>query len=327
MITMTEIASLTGVSQATVSRALNGSASVRPEIAKKVLDCAREHNYQPNFIAQSLVGNKTYLIGLVVSDIGNPFFAELAKAIEREARKRKYSIMLFSTDYNVAKEEEDLEIIRRYKTDGLIFTPASKDDDVVDKRLKYEIPSVSVTIDMRRLDSVFVSHAEAGEQVARHFLGLGHESFLFIGSKDDDKELGFLAGLDKGGVDIERDYFYSSEKGSHWRNAVAELVKARPGAAIFAHNDLQAIQVLEALKELEVSVPQDVALAGFDNTFLGKITTPTLTSVAQPIDEMGRLAVERLVEKIEGSGEGPAIRCKLEARLVARGSTLQMARI
>jgi LacI family transcriptional regulator len=180
---------------------------------------------------------------------------------------------------------------------------------------------------MRKLDSIFVSHSEAGEQVARHFLGLGHESFMFIGSKDDDKELGFLAGLEKGGVDLERDYFYASEKGSRWREALRELVKQRPGAAIFAHNDMQAIQTLEALKDLGASIPQDVALAGFDNTYLGKITTPTLTSVAQPVDEMGRMAVERLVEKIDGRGEERNIRCKLEARLVARGSTLQMARI
>ena len=106
MITMTEIARLTGVSQPTVSRVLNGNTAVNPEIRERVLACAREHDFQPNVMAQSLVGSKTRLIGVIVTDISNSFFAELVKYIGEEARKDGYSLILFSSDYDLEKERE-----------------------------------------------------------------------------------------------------------------------------------------------------------------------------------------------------------------------------
>ncbi|MDR1540807.1 MAG: LacI family transcriptional regulator [Clostridiales bacterium] len=324
MITMTEIASLTGVSQATVSRVLNGNSSVSPETAKKVLDCAKEHQYQPNFIAQSLVGNKTFLIGLVLSDISNPFFAELAKAVESEARNKKYSIILFNTDYSLEREESALEILKRYRADGLLFSPASWSPEVVEKRMQYDMPMVSVTIDMGKIDSVYVSHFEAGEKIARHFLKMGYENFIFAGGKDDDKEKGFLSGLSKDGVNLDKHYFYiDSHDDDEMKTNLAERVCLAKNVGIFAHNDIQAVKIAEILKELKLEIPHDAALAGFDNTFLAKITTPALTSIAQPIEEMGKLAVERLMEKIDGVDKEKCVRYQLDTRLISRGSTIK----
>ena len=117
MITMAEIARLTGVSQPTVSRVLNGNKAVNPEIRERVLACAREHDFQPNVMAQSLVGSKTHLIGVVVTDIGNAFFADLVKHIEQAAGKAGYSMILFNSGYDRDHEKECLDVVRRGRTD------------------------------------------------------------------------------------------------------------------------------------------------------------------------------------------------------------------
>lgn len=132
MITMAEIARLTGVSQPTVSRVLNGNKAVNPEIRERVLACAREHDFQPNVMAQSLVGSKTHLIGVVVTDIGNAFFADLVKHIEQAAGKAGYSMILFNSGYDRDHEKECLDVVRRYRVDGLIVVPVEAEASPVE---------------------------------------------------------------------------------------------------------------------------------------------------------------------------------------------------
>lgn len=158
MITMTEIARLTGVSQPTVSRVLNGNTAVNPEIRERVLACAREHDFQPNVIAQSLVGSKTRLIGVIVTDISNSFFAELVKHIGEEARKDGYSLILFSSDYDLEKEKECLDVVKRYRVDGLIMVPV--DENGAEWRgmvSRLDIPTVVITRHATGIDSFYVA--------------------------------------------------------------------------------------------------------------------------------------------------------------------------
>ena len=171
MITMTEIARLTGVSQPTVSRVLNGNTAVNPEIRERVLACAREHDFQPNVMAQSLVGSKTRLIGVIVTDISNSFFAELVKYIGEEARKDGYSLILFSSDYDLEKEKECLDVVKRYRVDGLIMVPV--DENGAEWRgivSRLDIPTVVITRHATGIDSFYVAHDEAGAQIAEQIL-------------------------------------------------------------------------------------------------------------------------------------------------------------
>lgn len=326
MITMTEIAKLAGVSQATVSRVLNGNGSVNSEARQKVLQCAKEHDYQPNIIAQSLVGNKTFLLGVVVTDISNPFFADLVKTIEKEASEKGYSIMLFNTDYNREKEEKYLKILERYKADGILLVPVTDEEVYVEQLKNHTIPIVSVTLDLQTIDSVFISHYKAGEKVAQHMLGMGFESFIFVGGEPDQKEFGFKDELAKNHVDIVNHYVPIrsglDEELKEQLEQRLEQEKNTDGVGIFAFNDMQALKVLEILRVLKKSVPDEVAVVGFDNIFLGKIVSPTLTSVAQPIEEMGRLGVERLIEIINDK-QDKCVRYQLETRIVTRESTIK----
>lgn len=337
MITMTEIAKLTGVSQATVSRVLNGNSSVNEEAKRKVLQCAKEHDYQPNMLAQSLVGNKTYLLGLVVTDIGNPFFAELVKAIEKTASANGYSLMLFNSDYDKEKEAHYFSILKRYQVDGIISVPIAEDKAYAEKLKAYDIPLVSVTMNLENVDSVYVSHYNAGEKVAQHMLGLGYESFVFVGGENDRKEQGFLEELKRQGIDTQNHYLslvYKDPQPSEQqqRQELAEQLKQwltteknTAGIGVFGNNDIQALKVLEVLKELHIQVPEDIGVAGFDNTYLTKITSPTLTSVVQPIAEIARLGVERMMELLKGKQE-ESVSYRLETRVVPRESTIKMSR-
>ena len=167
MITMTEIARLTGVSQPTVSRVLNGNTAVNPEIRERVLACAREHDFQPNVMAQSLVGSKTRLIGVIVTDISNSFFAELVKYIGEEARKDGYSLILFNSDYDLEKERECLDVVRRYRVDGLIMVPV--DENGAEWRgmvSRLDIPTVVITRHATGIDSFYeIGRASCRERV------------------------------------------------------------------------------------------------------------------------------------------------------------------
>lgn len=335
MITMTEIAKLTGVSQATVSRVLNGNNSVNEEAKQKVLKCAKEYDYQPNIMAQSLVGNKTFLLGLLITDISNPFFGELVKSIEKAAEEKGYSLMLFDTDYDVEKEEKYYSILNRYKVDGIISVPINNKPDYVEKIKKCEVPIVSVTLDLKTVDSVYVSHYESGQKVAKHLLDVGCTSFAFVGGMRDRKEEGFVVELKSQGIDIGNHYIAIRQENKHQpQDQLAEELKIKlkawiekekdtSGVGIFANNDVQALKVLEILKQLKINVPEEAAVVGFDNTYLSKITSPTLTSVAQPIDEIARLGMERIIELIHNKDE-KCVRYQLDTRVIPRGSTIRM---
>lgn len=189
---MTEIAKLTKVSQPTVSRVLNGNMNVAPDIRERVLACAKEHHYQPNALAKGLQGSQTYLLGVLLTDISNGFFADIAKAIETEARKHGYSIILFNSNYNTDSEREYLDVVRRYRVDGVLAVPMRETSDVWQGYAQnLDVPVVAVTRQTKGLDSVYVDHAEAGRMVARYLLHQGYQQYLFIGKDYDLKYVGF----------------------------------------------------------------------------------------------------------------------------------------
>ena len=328
MITMNEIAKMTNVSQATVSRVLNGNTSVNPEVRARVLACAKEHNYQPNIIAQSLSGSKTYLLGVIVADISNPFFADIVKALEREAGQRKYNLLLFNSDYDVTKEQKYLQVLSRYNVDGILMVPPLQQSGVYDEyRQSYKIPMISVTNHMNNMDSVFISHYEVGQKIARHLLSSGYSSFIYVGDDHDEKERGYKDELRSQGIDLERHYYAIrlhetiklSELLANWFHQESDA----DGVGIFAFNDIQAMIVLQVLNELQIEIPRQAALVGCDNTFIGKVISPTITSVAQPIDEMGRIAIERMMQCMKYSTyySDHYNTSELEARIIIRQST------
>jgi len=322
MITMTEIAKLTHVSQPTVSRVLNGNQAVAPEIRERVLACAREHDYQLNALAKGLQGSKTMLLGVMVTDISNGFFADLVKQIEAAARRNDYSIILFNSDYNPQSEREYLGVVRRYRVDGVLSVPIwEASAEWLRYVKKLDVPVVTVTKQAKGLDSVYVDHKSAGSLVAEHLLERGFRRFLFIGAEHDRKYEGFRQTLCHAGFGPQTaNVVYQDD--SQLRQALhAWLGDGSDRAGIFASNDIFALRVLDALRSLNRSVPREVGVIGFDDTSMGRYLNPRLSSVSQPIAQMAQEAVDRLLDCIEHPGQREPLDLPLSAALVVREST------
>lgn len=324
MITMTEIAKLTGVSQPTVSRVLSGNQAVNPQIRERVLACAREHDFQPNRMAQSLVGSKTHLVGVLLTDISNAFFADLVKYIEQEAEKEGYSLILFNSNYDLEHERECLDVVRRYRVDGLLAVPVNERSRQWKETVRrLDIPTVIITRQAAGMDCVYVDHVEAGSQVGRHLLEEGYDNFLFFGDPADVKYQGFARALSKTGTGIRERMTVIAGKDSEVIDAALSAHLERWGGrtGIFAYNDRRAAQMLGILQRRGIKIPERAGLVGFDNTYMCDYLWPALSSVSQPNEEMAAAAVKRLFYKMAHPEDRKTEEHPMLAELVPRQSS------
>jgi len=319
---MTEIAKLTNVSQPTVSRVLNGKENVAAEIRERVLACAKEHNYQCNALAKGLHGSRTMLLGVLLTDISNSFFADLAKQIESAARQDGYSIILFNSDYETGREQAYLDVVRRYRVDGVVAAPVLREGVAWPEcAQELDIPMVVVTQRVERIDSVYLDHSAAAAQVARHLAERGFGRFLYIGRECDEKYRGFCRGLAALGLADRAESLEYADDEQLRGDLRAYFRRGGPRAGVFAHNDVCALRVLWLLRELGVAVPEGAGVVGFDNTYLGPYLHPSLTSVSQPTGRMAAEAVKRLLYRMDHPGPLPALDLALPAELIVRESS------
>lgn len=324
MVTMKDIAKKAGVSQSTVSRVISGSVSVNPEIKRKVMEWVRKLDYQPNIIAQSLVSNKSLLIGVIITNISNPFFSDVIKAVESEAAKYGYSIILCNTDGNVDKEKKYVSIMKSYNVDGILIVPSNAKDSYFKSLKNIDIPIVVITQDIEGFDCVSISHYLSAKEVAKHLISMGYSRFVFVGGEDDEKCRGFKEEIESSGFNVKNDFFVVSDNSVN--TDLKELLQKNlniDGIGIFAYNDIEALIVLHLLKEMKVEIPKQVALVGFDNTFISKEVSPTLSSVGQPIEEIGRQSVEILIDNICEKKDVQEKHIIIEPRLVVRESSVK----
>lgn len=324
---MNDIAQKVGVSQSTVSRVINGSSSVSPEIKMKVMECVRILDYHPNVIAQSLVGNKTLLLGVIITDISNPFFSDIIKSVEAEASKYGYSIILCNTDWSSEKEKKYISILKSYKVDGILIVPSNVSDKYFRSLKNSEIPIVVITQDVPEFSCISISHYISGIEVAKHLINMGNSKFVFAGVEHDEKAKGFKEEIKDSGFNINTDLFFTNDE--KYDSPIANLKEFISNnynsnkIGIFAMNDIEALKILHLLKEMKVKVPENVGLVGFDNTFISKETSPTISSVAQPIEEIGRQAIEILVDKICKENNVNQKHIILEPRIIVRESSVK----
>ncbi|GAK50268.1 periplasmic binding protein/LacI transcriptional regulator [Candidatus Moduliflexus flocculans] len=336
MATMEEIAQKAGVSQATVSRVINGSTSVSIETRQNVMQWIRKLDYQPNRTAQSLAKKQSYLLGMVLPDISNPYFAEVLKIIEQEANLNGYNIIFCNSGDNVQKEKHAINTLRSRQVDGMFIVPVEPDAPHLNTLRNSRIPVVAVTCDVDGFDSVAISHQHGGALVANHLLETGHTRIGYIGARHEEKFQGFYDAFLKHGVAFSDAYVIELGKGSELPESheihekFSTFLKERERldtTAFFISTDLGAIIVSHILIEQGYRIPEDVAIVGFDNTFLAVEMRPTLTSVAQPIAEIGRLAVETLLERITSQDiRENKIKIILEPYLMVRESTRKIGR-
>ncbi|MFW5686703.1 MAG: LacI family DNA-binding transcriptional regulator [Halanaerobium sp.] len=335
MATMEEIAEKAGVSQATVSRVINGHSGVSERKRKLVMEWARKLDYQPNRTAQSLKNNKSNLIGLIVSDISNPYFAEIVHAVEKEAAQNGYNIILCNTENNIQKEKESINTLRSRQVEGILIVPSDKSAPHLKNIKKLNLPIVVITQISDLFSSVAVDHAKGGEMIVKHLSDLGHTKIGYIGPLSyagytEDKFEGYKNGLKDSNLEFNSKYVIKTDGGMpelSSQNAykkVCQFLEKKENelaTAYFAYNDLAAFEAIKAFEDYNYQVPKDIAIAGFDNTSLAQINRPGLTTISQPIKTIGHVGLDMLLKKINNDNESQNI--ILEPQLIVRDSTIK----
>lgn len=324
MASIREVAKLANVSPATVSRVMNGTANVDSDKRERVLRAISETGFVPNEVARSLFKKSAKIIGLLIPSIENPFFTQLANAIEKTAEKNGYRIILCSTGNLYEKEELMIHMLTSMNADGIIITTSNPKT-----KLLIDNCRIPVVITDRRMEKVMSSdyvhcdHYQGGRLAMEHLVECGCKNVVcmrapldissakarYEGYRDVCKEKGMKE------KSVECDYNFNEGLVK-----TEELLEQYPEVdGIIACNDMVAISVYKVLHRRGIAVPEQVQIVGFDNTNLTRLLTPEFTTIAQPIDEIGRKTAELIIGHQEGDNEKREY--IFEAALVKRETT------
>jgi LacI family transcriptional regulator len=326
MTTIKDVAARAAVSTGTVSNVLAGRR-VRPEIVERVREAMIELDYSPNGIARSLRGQRTQTIGLVVPDNANPFFAELSWAIEQACVDSGFALMLCNTGRALGREATAIELLLEKRVDGIIVA-TSDNPRALEQVIAARVPLIMVDYDASGLtaDAVLVDHRRGGELAARHLMALGHQRIACIvglpARANATRIQGFRHALSEGGLELPAHRIYESDthaEGGYC--ATRTLLQRDPDiTAIFTANDLVALGAIRASFDLGRPVPGTLSLVGYDDIAIADQVMPRLTTIRQPLAEIGRRAIEVLRHRIS-EPDGPVERWVLPVELVEREST------
>ncbi|GKV57226.1 LacI family transcriptional regulator [Sporosarcina sp. NCCP-2222] len=305
MATIKDVSKLAGVSVATVSRFLNKNGYVSKEAAQAITEVIEKLNYRPNNIARSLAGKKTATVALMVPDILNPFFPEIARAVEDAAHEIGYTVMLCNTDNDADKEAKYIETLIQKQIDGLIISSYTIKPEQVAKLQKHSIPVVLMDNALPGQDiiSLLSDNREGGIAATKHLIAQGCKKIVHICgpmhiTSSRERTLGYEDAYKKTGQFMPSLITYSDFTVKGGYDSMKGLLEAHPDLdGVFASNDLMAAGAVKALIERGITVPDDVKVIGFDGIHM-EMMIPELSTIAQPIYEIGKTAMEYVVALI-----------------------------
>ncbi len=331
MATIIDVSTLAGVSITTVSRVLNNVPGVRPELIERVQEAVRTLNYRPNHLARNLRRSESFTVGVLIPDSGNPFFAEVTQGIEETCFEKGYSVVLCNTSESAEKVNTYFTTLYQNQVAGLIVVSSGD----IHKRLREVLadghPVVIVDRPLRDIDADMVvsDNYSGGSQGAQHLLSLGHTRIgVLLGGLDRETVRLRLSGVEdtlkQHGLTLDSNLLFTSgdnEPGTGYLGAQQLFETDEPPSAIFAFNDLMALGALNYIQTHGLRVPEQVSVLGFDNIAIASYTMPSLTTIAQPKYELGRIAAQMLLEHLEGTDPHTPRQIVLPTQLVVRGST------
>jgi LacI family transcriptional regulator len=312
-VTIRDIARLCGVSIATVSRVVNDAGGVGARTANHVRKVIEKHDFHPNSVAQSLITKRTHTIGLVIPDVRNPFFSELARGVEDACNANDFGCLLCNTDGSTEKEREYVRVLRGRVADGAIFTTQnaleSSDALLTLRNRSYPFCFVERYIDeMPDVPGVYFDNEAGALQMMRYIISRGHRRIAFISGPLSThnarmRKLGYLRALEEHGIRVdeklivEGNYRYSGG----YQAAEKLLAGRKPGfTALFASNDLMALGAYQLLEERGFRIPADVSIAGFDNIGYPPVMRPLITTIEIPAYDLGKSVTEMLFALLDG---------------------------
>jgi LacI family transcriptional regulator len=322
-VTIRDVAAKAGVSVATVSRVFNQKGPIREDTIRRVMDVASAMEYVPHAGARSLSTRSTRTIGVLLPDLHGEFFSEVIRGVDVAARQRGYHILV-SGSHSDADEMSDMLRALRGRVDGLIVMSPDIGLGPISRALAADTPVALLNCAATGRRTIRIDNYHGSRAMTDHLLSLGHRRIAFITGPERnadaaERRRGYREALEATGAEaIEVDGDFTEDSGYAAAPAVLAM-RPRP-TAIFAANDAMAIGALRALREAKVRVPEDVALAGFDDIPIARYLTPPLTTVRVEIAEMGRRAVDYLVNTLETGTDGSRKHDVVATTLVVRES-------
>lgn len=314
---------------ATVSRVVNGNPNVKPTTRKKVLATIQQLGYRPNAVARGLASKKTTTVGAIIPDISSIFFAELARGIEDIATMYKYNIILSNSDQNKEKEFQLINTMLEKQVDGILFMGGN----ITPEHIQYfESSSVPVVLaatydESETIPSVNIDYKAAAYEATRFLIDKGNKHPAFISGEENTqinqlKYNGYLRALEESSIPVNDAFIlhgdYTYDSGIKAMNRILEL-EERP-TAVFAASDEMALGVIHGAQDKGYKVPEDIEVVGFDNTRLASMVRPTLSTIVQPMYDIGAVAM-RLLTKYMNKEEVTDKKVVLPHRIEERNST------
>lgn len=328
MVSIKDIARAARVSHSTVSRALRNSPLVNAETRALVHKIAEQQGYTVSAAARSLVTRRTNTLGVVVTSIANPFAGEVIAGIEETALAHGYSILLSTSHADPNREVRAVQSLQEHRVDGILVNSSRVGRLYIPMLAEMHIPIVLINNEHpgEFIHSVTIDNHQAGRDATRHLIELGHRRIAYVGNRfglqaDTDRFSGYRQIVEEADLGFEPELVVHGDGGAEaGMKAAASLLNLpeRP-TAVFCYNDMQALGVLRAAREKGLNVPRDLSVVGLDDLYLSSYTDPPLTTIQQPKQEMGRLAVQILLQLL--SGGKPDSRITLTGKLVVRQST------
>lgn len=332
-ITIKDIAQAAGLSPATVSLVLNNRPSrIAPQTKERILTIAQEMGYRPNSAAVSLKTNRSYTIGLIIPDIRNDYYATYAKGLEDACQESGWSMILCSTSFNHERERQYIDTLRMKSIDGIsvVSTPPKTPEynsDNIELILSQNIPLVQMDLTAYRppANAVVSDHVKGGYMATRHLLSLGHKKIAFITGPSylegsDSRLKGCRKAFEDYGLEWKDDMIYVGNYTYESGLDGIDYLSDKDFTAVFAFNDLMACGVYNGLAKYNLSVPDDVSVVGYDDHFVSGILSVPLTTIHQPIYDMGKEAARILIHAAEHEDAEPVI-SHFDLKLIVRNST------
>jgi LacI family transcriptional regulator len=312
-LTIAEVALEAGVSSQTVSRVINNRPDVSPETRQRVQQVINKLGYQPSALARGLASRRTRTLGLITADFSDYFFTQVIAGAEVEARKHGYFFMLGSTERNPQDEPEYIRLLTEHHVGGILFARPSTEPDHhhLLGLLRDGVPVVTTAYHLTGADLtvVDVDNIDGAQQATRYLLECGHRQIAMITGPAtwksvNDRTQGYKLALESAGIAFEPSLVAEGDWSfpSGYRAMQELLAQGHPFSALFAQNDQMAIAAIRALREAGQRVPEDVAVVGYDDIPAAEYCDPPLTTIRQPMQEVGKVATKLLIQAIEQPG-------------------------
>ncbi|SCG83106.1 LacI family transcriptional regulator [Proteiniborus sp. DW1] len=307
-VTIKDVAKKAGVSISTVSRVINDSKPVSSEIRQKVLEVIEELGYKPNEIARTLVTKKSFLIGVIVTDLGDTYIAQLVRGIEEVGKMYDYDILLCSTYGDKATELKFMQLLSRKQVEGIILISDSLDSEF-DKQIKdFKVPFVYLNRYFYNEDfpTVTIDNSEAAYEMTNYLIKLGHDNIAYVSASQDEHslELFKVKGYKKAIAENEGladNIFYAKGRGIEDGYEICrDIIESGSDiTAIFCSHDELAIGVLNYLYDNDFKVPEDISVAGYGDIKIASVFRPRLTTIREPFYDIGAVAIRRIIKEIK----------------------------